>query len=70
MRNRPKSQLTLKLHLQANQTHVTPIQKTNFATTPSIQPDVRQFVISEAPNIIYKQTQNDTTGMPSTVWQQ
>ena len=40
MRNRPKSQLTLKLHLQANQTHVKPIQKTNFATTPSIQPDV------------------------------
>ena len=39
MRNRPKCQLTLKLHLQANQTHVKPIQKINFATTPSIQPD-------------------------------
>ena len=36
MRNRPRSHLTLKLHLQANQTHVKPIQKTNFATTPSI----------------------------------
>ena len=31
---------------------------------------VRQYVISDPPNIIYKQTQNDTTGMPSTVWQQ
>ena len=31
---------------------------------------VRQYVISDPLNIIYKQTQNDTTGMPSTVWQQ
>ena len=31
---------------------------------------VRQYVISDPPNITYKQTQNDTTGMPSTVWQQ
>ena len=31
---------------------------------------LRQYVISDPPNIIYKQTQNDTTGMPSTVWQQ
>ena len=31
---------------------------------------VRQYVISDPPNIIYKQTQNDTTRMPSTVWQQ
>ena len=31
---------------------------------------VRQYVIYDPPNIIYKQTQNDTTGMPSTVWQQ
>ena len=31
---------------------------------------VRQYVISDPPNIIYKQTQNDTTGKPSTVWQQ
>ena len=40
MRNRPKSQITLKLHLHANQTHVKPYKKTNFVTTPSIQPDV------------------------------
>ena len=31
---------------------------------------VRQYVISDPPNIIYKQTQNDTTGMPLTLWQQ
>ena len=31
---------------------------------------VRQYVISDPANITYKQTQNDTTGMPSTVWQQ
>ena len=31
---------------------------------------VRQYVIYDPPNIVYKQTQNDTTGMPSTVWQQ
>ena len=31
---------------------------------------VRHYVISDPPNIIYKQTQNDTTGIPSTVWQQ
>ena len=36
MKNRPKSQLTLKLHLQANQTHVKPTQKTSFATTPNM----------------------------------
>ena len=36
MKNRPKSQLTLKLHLQANQTHVKRTQKTNFATTPNM----------------------------------
>ena len=40
IRNRPRSHLTLKLHLQPNQAHVKPIQKTNFATTPSFQPDV------------------------------
>ena len=31
---------------------------------------VRQYVISDPPNITYKQTQNDTTWIPSTVWQQ
>ena len=31
---------------------------------------VRQYVVSDPSNIIYKQTQNDTTGMPLTVWQQ
>ena len=31
---------------------------------------VRQYVISDPANITYKQTQNDTTGLPSTVWQQ
>ena len=31
---------------------------------------VRQYVISDPPNIIYNQIQNDTTGIPSTVWQQ
>ena len=31
---------------------------------------VRQYVISDPPNTIYKQYQNDTTGIPSTVWQQ
>ena len=36
MKNRPKSQPTLKLQLQANQTHVKPTQKTNFATTPNM----------------------------------
>ena len=40
MRNHPRSHLTLKLPLHANQAHVKPIQKTNFATTPSFQPDV------------------------------
>ena len=31
---------------------------------------VRQYVISDPPNTIYKQYQDDTTGSPSTVWQQ
>ena len=31
---------------------------------------VRQYVISDPPNNLYKQTQNDTTGMPSAAWQQ
>ena len=35
----------------------------------SNQMSVRQYVISDPPNIIYNQTQNDTTGIPSTVWQ-
>ena len=35
-----KSTNPLKLHLQANQTHVKPIQKIKFATTPSIQLNV------------------------------
>ena len=47
MRNRPKSHLTLKLHLQANQARVKPIQKTNFARLQvSNQMSVRQYVIS------------------------
>ena len=36
----------------------------------SNQMSVRQYVISDPPNIIYIQTQNVTTGIPSTVWQQ
>ena len=36
----------------------------------SNQMSVRQYVISDPPNTIYKQYQNDTTGIPSTVWQQ
>ena len=31
---------------------------------------IRQYVISDPPNITYQQSQNDTTGIPSTVWQQ
>ena len=31
---------------------------------------IRQYVISDPPNITYQQSQNDTTGKPSTVWQQ
>ena len=66
MRNHPINHLILKLHLQAKQLPAKTIQKTNFATTPNIQPNV----ISDPPNTIYKQSQNDTTGIPSTVWQQ
>ena len=31
---------------------------------------IRQYVISDPANIIYKQSQNDINGTPSTVWQQ
>ena len=31
---------------------------------------IRQYVISDPPIITYQQSQNDTTGIPSTVWQQ
>ena len=40
MRNDPRSHLILKPHLQANQLPAKTIQKTNFATTPNIQPNV------------------------------
>ena len=40
----PRSHLTLKLRLQANQIHENLIQKTNFATTPNMQPDVSETV--------------------------
>ena len=36
----------------------------------SNQMSVRQYVTSDPPNTIHKQYQNDTTWIPSTVWQQ
>ena len=40
MKNHPRSQLAPKPHLQLIHLLEKPIQKTNFATTPSFQPDV------------------------------